>query len=55
MRITEREIGVQGGFDHHFAVPKGGHVGPCDIGFMAKVASGTASLSVEFELLLIDD
>ena len=55
MRIIEREIGVQGGYDHHFAAPKNGFVGPCDIGFMAKVASGTASMSIEFEMLLVDN
>lgn len=55
MRISEREIGVQGGFDHHFSAPKFMGTGPCDIGFMGKVASGTADISVEFELLLIAD
>lgn len=55
MRLVEREIGVQGGLDHHFTVPKNGFVGPCDVGFMGKVTSGTADISVEFELLLIAD
>ena len=55
MRISEREVGVQGGFDHHFKAPKGGIVGPCDIGFMGKVSSGTAECSVEFEILLVDN
>ncbi|MCK4830168.1 hypothetical protein KA005_81370 [bacterium] len=54
MRITEREVGIQGGFDHHFKLPKAGFVGPCDLGFMAKVPSGTAEMSVEFELLIVD-
>ena len=55
MTITEREVGLSGGFDHHFKVAKFIGAGPCDIGFMAKVASGNADVSVEFELLLIDD
>lgn len=54
MTITEREVGISGGFDHHFKVPKVLGEGPCDVGFMAKVSSGTAEVSVEFELLLID-
>ena len=55
MRLIEREVGVQGGFDHHFTIPKNGFVGPCDVGCMAKVASGTADISVEFEMLLVDN
>lgn len=55
MRIVEREIGIQGGFDHHMILPKNGFVGPCDLGFMGKVTSGTADISVEFEILLIQD
>lgn len=54
-RVIEREVGLQGGFDHHFAAPKGPFVGPCDIGFMAKVTTGSAEISVEFELLLVAD
>ena len=55
MRVVEREIGIQGGFDHHFTVPKLIGAGPCDVGMMGKVASGTADVSVEFELLLKAD
>lgn len=55
LRITEREIGVQGSFEHHFACPKTAFTGPCDIGFMAKVSAGTADVSVEFEVLLVAD
>jgi len=54
MKMFEREIGVKGGFDHHFASPKGPFVGPCDIGVMGVVGASTADVSVEFELLLID-
>lgn len=55
MRLVEREVGVQGGFDHHFSVPKTPFVGPCDVGFMGLVSAGTADVSVEFELLLVDN
>ncbi|MCK5504212.1 MAG: hypothetical protein KAJ10_03575 [Thermodesulfovibrionia bacterium] len=54
-RLLEREIGIQGGFSVDFRAPKGPFVGPCDLGFIGVVSSGTADISVEYELLLIDD
>ena len=30
----------------------GPFIGPCDIGFMARVASQTANVEVDFELLI---
>jgi hypothetical protein len=55
MRMLEREVGVTGRFDHHFTAPKGGLIGPCDVGFMASVSVGTADISVEFEIILVND
>jgi hypothetical protein len=55
MRLVERELGVVGGFSVIFKTPKGPFVGPCDVGFMAKVGTGTADVSVEFELIIIDN
>lgn len=54
-RITELESGVDSQSDTLFRAPKGPHVGPCDIGFMAKMNTGSAVVSAEFELLLIQD
>lgn len=54
MRIIEREIGVQGGFPVLPKTPKGPFKGPCDIGFFGVVSTGTADVSVEFEILLVD-
>ena len=54
MNLVEREIGLTGGHSIIYQIPKGPFVGPCDIGFMGKVSSGTADVSVEFELILID-
>lgn len=57
MRVQSVVSGVSGGSIETFGsvdVPFGPYVGPTDIGFMAKVASGTASVSVEFEVFLID-
>lgn len=53
-RLIEREVGVQGAFERTYQAPKGPYVGPCDIGFMGIMGTGTAECSVEFELSLID-
>jgi hypothetical protein len=55
MRLVERELGVTGTLTIVFETPKGPFVGPCDIGFMARVATSTADVSVEFELIVIDN
>lgn len=55
MRLVERQVGVSGGYNIETKSPKGPFVGPCDVGFMGKVASGTAEVSVEFELLIVDN
>lgn len=55
MRLIEKEIGVTGSIDFRMIAPKGPFVGPCDIGFMAVVGSGTSDASSEFELLLVED
>lgn len=50
--------GVSGGSVESFGsvdVPFGPYEGPTDVGFMAKVSSGTASVSVEFEIFIINE
>lgn len=54
MRLIEREVGVTGGFSLTFTGGKGPFIGPCDIGFMGSVETGTAETSVELELILLD-
>jgi len=54
-RILERDIGIAGGYNIPYVSPKGPFVGPCDIGFMAEVTVGTADISVDYEMLLIQD
>ena len=54
MRVVEREVGVSGGYSADINA-KGPFVGPCDIGFMGVVASGTDIMSVEFEVILVDN
>lgn len=55
MRLVEKEIGVSAGIQIKTASPKGSFVGPCDVGFMGVMVSGTADVSVEFELLLVQN
>ena len=58
MRAQSVVSGVAGGSIESFGstdVPFGPYVGPTDVGFMAKVGSGTASVSVEFEIILVDE
>lgn len=54
-KIIERDIGITGGYNIQYKVPKGPFVGPLDIGFMAEVSTGTADVSVEYEMLLVAD
>jgi len=54
MRVVREFQGVTGPITY---VPRGGagaFVGPCDIGFMGQVTVGTAAVSCDFELLLLD-
>jgi len=55
MRLIERDIGVSGGFLQQLPYPKGPFAGPCDLGFMGSVATGSADVSVEFQLKIIDN
>jgi hypothetical protein len=55
MRLVNKFIGVTGEIRFAPKAPQGGFVGPCDIGFMAKVASSTGDISVDFDILLVDD
>ena len=58
MRAQSVLNGVAGGSVESFGetdVPFGPFVGPTDIGFMAKVSSGTAAVAVEFEIVILDE
>lgn len=62
MKIREATIedhknkqGTIGGFSPRLRAAKGPFVGPCDIGFMASVSSGTDAIAVDFEVLKIED
>ncbi len=58
MRALANFIGVSGNMNPNTNAPQDGFtvVGEAaDIGYMAKVASGTASISVVFEILLVKD
>lgn len=58
MRAQSVVSGVAGGSIESFGdtdVPFGPYIGPTDVGFMAKVTAGTASVSVEFEIILVSE
>jgi len=55
MRIIEHFHGLDDVFNTGFITPKGVLPEKTDIGFMAKTTSGTGSVSVEFEVLLVDN
>lgn len=58
MRAQSVVSGVSGGSIEVFGetdIPFGPYAGPTDLGFMAKVSSGTASVSVEFEIFILDE
>ena len=55
MQVKELERGVEGTVTIEAKGPVGPYVGPCDIGFMARTASGTADVEIDFELLLVDN
>lgn len=55
MKARSVITGVTGGTIQSFGdtdVPFGPYIGPTDIGFMAKVATGTAVVAIEFEVIL---
>ena len=55
MRVINQFIGLAGPEDLSPKSPIGPLVGPCDIGFMGKVSASTGDVSVDFEILLVDD
>lgn len=58
MKAQSVVSGVSGGSIETFGqteVPFGPYVGPTDIGFMAKVSTGTASVSCEFEIFIVSE
>jgi hypothetical protein len=58
MRAQSVVSGVSGGSIEVFGdvdVPFGPYVGPTDIGFMARVTAGNASVAIEFEIFIIDE
>jgi len=55
MRVVNKFIGVSGWAKFDFNAPIDAFVGPCDIGYLAKTGTGTADITVNFEILLVDD
>jgi hypothetical protein len=55
MRVVLEERLEGGESTLPFQAPVGPFQGPCDIGWMAKVNTGTAEVDVDFEILVISD
>lgn len=55
LKIIQRELGISGQSVTTHDSPRGPYIGPCDIGFIGHATSTTADISVEFELLLVQD
>lgn len=55
MRLQSLHKGLQNTLVITNHVSRGPFVGPCDIGFFAKVANNTANISLQFNLVLIDN
>ena len=55
MRLVEIEEGIQDPYNHITNFPKEVFLEYTDVGFMAKVSASTASISVAFEILLIEN
>ena len=51
MRLQHYYVGLTGATTFHHDTAEG-YTGPCDIGWMAKVSTGTADVSAEFEFIL---
>ena len=55
MRLQALHRGADESFDVTHQIPLGPFPGPCDIGFFSKVPSGTADVSVQFEIVLVKE
>jgi hypothetical protein len=53
IRLLTEQNGVTGISQFSPSSPVNGLVGPCDIGFMAKTSAGTASVTADFEIVLV--
>ena len=54
MRLLNKYIGIDGPVVLLPKSPAGPLEGPCDVGFMAKVDTGTGDISVDFEVMIQD-
>jgi len=55
MRLQSLHRGAAEAFDVNHQVPLGPYSGPCDIGFFARVTSGTADVSILMEIILVKE
>jgi hypothetical protein len=55
MRLAASFVGVAGTSNPDTNAPRNGFEAPADIVFMGKIASGTADIVIDFEILLVKD
>jgi hypothetical protein len=55
MRVVAQYVGIAGSNPSDSNAPNNGFNAFADIGYMGKVSNGTASISVAYEILLIED
>ena len=55
MRLLFEMDGVTGSTSLAPRVPQGGFPAKTDIGFLGRFTTGTGSISVDFEIILVDD
>ena len=55
MRVIQHEVGVSGAEATSFNYPRVKLTGPCDVGFLGSISSGTANITCEFTLLMVQD
>lgn len=55
MRVVQNFVGLTGTMNEEYDVPIGPFPALTDVGFMAEVGTGSAAVSVDFTIIVVDD
>lgn len=55
LQVKEVFRSLSGDLNESYFAPLGPFTGPCDFGWLAKSTSGTADVSVDFEIIIVED
>lgn len=55
MRLQQIDVGLNIPSDYYPKSALGPYIGPCDLGFLARVPTTTAAVEVDYEILIIDN